>query len=204
MRYLISASQVSTEHWYATFPDAFSFSHLEVVQPHDQVWIVIDEGWQKLVSSVVERGAHAIIMTLTDNSREAAIAFALGARAYVHVLASPAHFIQVSEVVERGGVWIGSDLMKTFIAAAALDESSSSVASEPSISISVLTERERQVAECVAQGANNKEIARTLDITERTVKAHLGAIFEKLSVRDRLHLALIMKEHAHRKVTVSF
>ncbi|WP_341643525.1 helix-turn-helix domain-containing protein [Thauera sp. SDU_THAU2] len=37
---------------------------------------------------------------------------------------------------------------------------------------------------------SNKEVARLLGITERTVKAHLGAIFEKLGVRDRLQLAL--------------
>ena len=55
-----------------------------------------------------------------------------------------------------------------------------------------LTEREREVAIAVAQGASNKEIARQLDITERTIKAHVGAILEKLGVRDRLQLSLIV------------
>lgn len=53
-----------------------------------------------------------------------------------------------------------------------------------------LTERERLVALAVAEGQSNKEVARRLDITERTVKAHLGAIFRKLGVRDRLQLIL--------------
>ncbi len=54
-----------------------------------------------------------------------------------------------------------------------------------------LTERELQVARLIAQGASNKEIARQLDITERTVKAHVAALLEKCSARDRLQLSLI-------------
>jgi DNA-binding NarL/FixJ family response regulator len=55
-----------------------------------------------------------------------------------------------------------------------------------------LTDREKQVASTLAGGASNKEIARALGITERTVKAHVGAILEKLQVRDRLQLSLIV------------
>ena len=55
-----------------------------------------------------------------------------------------------------------------------------------------LTARELMVAEQVAHGASNREIAQRLEITERTVKAHLSAIFEKLEVRDRVQLALRM------------
>lgn len=54
----------------------------------------------------------------------------------------------------------------------------------------LLSERELQAAKLVAGGASNKEIADQLAITERTVKAHLSAIFEKLGVRDRLQLSL--------------
>jgi DNA-binding NarL/FixJ family response regulator len=53
-----------------------------------------------------------------------------------------------------------------------------------------LSGREAEVAREVVAGRSNKEIARVLGITERTVKAHLGAIFAKLGVRDRLQLAL--------------
>lgn len=46
------------------------------------------------------------------------------------------------------------------------------------------------MAKLVAGGASNKEIAGQLSITERTVKAHLSAVFEKLGLRDRLQLSL--------------
>jgi DNA-binding NarL/FixJ family response regulator len=55
--------------------------------------------------------------------------------------------------------------------------------------LATLTQRELEVARLIADGASNKEVGRALDISERTVKAHAGAIFEKLGARDRLHLA---------------
>jgi len=47
----------------------------------------------------------------------------------------------------------------------------------------------------VRLGENNKMIARELDISERTVKAHLSAIFRKLDIQNRLHLALYFNEN---------
>lgn len=58
--------------------------------------------------------------------------------------------------------------------------------------LDVLSQRERQVAEAASRGSTNKEIARTMGITERTVKAHLSAVFEKLDVRDRMQLSLLV------------
>lgn len=67
-----------------------------------------------------------------------------------------------------------------------------------------LTDREYEIAIRVGRGESNKQIAFSLDITERTVKAHLTNIFEKLGVTDRLNVALIMsaeKREEHRKVS---
>ncbi len=48
-----------------------------------------------------------------------------------------------------------------------------------------LTEREREVLEAVARGERSKEIAVRLGISERTVKAHLASIYNKLGVDSR-------------------
>ena len=63
-------------------------------------------------------------------------------------------------------------------------------ASAPLPGLDTLSAREREVAEAVAEGLTNKQVAARLGITERTVKAHLATVFEKTGVRDRLQLAL--------------
>ena len=57
-----------------------------------------------------------------------------------------------------------------------------------------LTGRERAVADLIGLGANNAEIAKRLNMSERTVKAHLTSIFQQLNVRDRVQLALVMNQ----------
>lgn len=61
-------------------------------------------------------------------------------------------------------------------------------------SLEDLTRREYEIAMLVQCGESNKKIALQLDITERTVKAHLTEIFRKLHVSDRIKLVLIMKD----------
>ena len=67
------------------------------------------------------------------------------------------------------------------------------ISSSNAVSLDELTKRERQVANAVADGLSNREIAARLSISERTVKARLTSVFQKLSVRDRVQLALLLR-----------
>jgi DNA-binding NarL/FixJ family response regulator len=58
-----------------------------------------------------------------------------------------------------------------------------------------LSPREREVLSLVAQGLANKQIARRLGITERTVKAHVGSVFRRIGVADRTSAALWARDH---------
>jgi DNA-binding NarL/FixJ family response regulator len=58
-----------------------------------------------------------------------------------------------------------------------------------------LTTREREVLELLTHGYANKQIARRLGIAERTVKAHLGRVFQAIGVSDRTQAALWAQEH---------
>jgi DNA-binding NarL/FixJ family response regulator len=58
-----------------------------------------------------------------------------------------------------------------------------------------LTPREREVLGLVGQGMANKQIARRLEITERTVKAHRTSVFQRIGVTDRVQAALWARQH---------
>jgi DNA-binding NarL/FixJ family response regulator len=58
-----------------------------------------------------------------------------------------------------------------------------------------LTERETEVLTAVREGLSNKQIARRLAISEKTVKSHLGRIFQRLGVTDRTQAAVWASRH---------
>ncbi len=57
-----------------------------------------------------------------------------------------------------------------------------------------LTERELEVLRCVARGLTNREIAQTLDVTDRTVAFHVSNVLEKLGVASRVKAAMWARE----------
>jgi DNA-binding NarL/FixJ family response regulator len=61
-----------------------------------------------------------------------------------------------------------------------------------------LSEREREVLGCVAEGLPNKLIARRLGISEKTVKTHLTRVFQQIGVTDRTQAALWAKDNLSR------
>jgi DNA-binding NarL/FixJ family response regulator len=61
--------------------------------------------------------------------------------------------------------------------------------------IGALTGREREVLALLADGRSNREIARMLTVSEKTVKTHVSAILAKLGVADRTQAALLAVRH---------
>ena len=61
--------------------------------------------------------------------------------------------------------------------------------------LSVLSSKELEVAQLVAKGDSNKEISKQLDIQLVTVKKHIGNIFTKLKVKDRVSLAIFINKN---------
>lgn len=95
----------------------------------------------------------------------------------------------VLSVVDSGEIWGG----KHFIQQLILQSAGTVVSSHNNLE--GLSEREQSVAKLIAKGLSNKQIASEMDITERTVKAHLTSIFKKTDTRDRLALALLAQNH---------
>lgn len=156
------------------------------------VWLSTDlPDWPQAVRELRDAGAQVVVLSLIPDVNEVAQALDLGARGYAHAWSAPVLLRQIAAVVEQGGHWVGSEMMKRLVMAATRIPPTEAEEDREML-LAMLTGREREVALAVSDGKNNKEIARELDITERTVKAHLAAVFQKLGVRDRLHLALKM------------
>ncbi len=168
----------------------------------DIIWLRLEQ--EMPVAMQIERLAPklrlipCVVLSDLPTDEEALAAFAAGARGYCNTHAAAQMLIQVAAVVLQGGLWIGESLMQRLVSATSrLQALPSSATTEKNGDWSkTLTDREEQVARTLAGGASNKEIARALGITDRTVKAHVGAILEKLQVRDRLQLSLIVNGRA--------
>ncbi|HEY9281258.1 MAG TPA: response regulator transcription factor [Eoetvoesiella sp.] len=115
---------------------------------------------------------------------EAAVALAAGASAYLHAY-SPAEAIdRILHSVAAGDIWVGRSLVTRML------REINRRLPEHGEWAQKLTVREKEVAQRAAMGLPNQDIADALGISERTVRAHLSAVFEKLNVSDRLLLAL--------------
>ena len=98
-------------------------------------------------------------------------------------------------------MWLGPDLLQRFVSSA--NDALQRRPAPPTLPAPAgpsrvtrawasLTPREAAVARAVSAGRSNREVAELMFISERTVKVHLGVVFEKLGVRDRLQLVLHM------------
>ena len=118
-----------------------------------------------------------------------------GARGYCNVHIDPRLLLKAVETVQLGEVWIGRRLIDRLVSMVG-GAAATRIDAECGVDLDALTPREQEIALQVGGGCSNKVIAQRLGITERTVKAHLGSVFGKLGVRDRLQLALLVTGRA--------
>lgn len=201
--FLRSATAQPSTRWLDAFPEGLCCEPGELLataNPPDVIWISTALcAWEERVSSLARELPQCplVVVSLAPDGDEAVRAFDRGARGYCHGLSVPALMREVALVVRHGGLWIGPELMGRVIGAA-----KRALPAPPPRDLhpAGLSAREAEVAREVAAGHSNKEIAAKLGIAERTVKAHLSGIFEKLDVRDRLQLVLRFAGHLDQSV----
>lgn len=190
--WFVSSRRGDVPRWHSAFPDGQLTGTEQArarVQHGDHAWLMTDcPEWPAMASSLASQGAIVLALSLAPSEQEAMLALQSGARGYAHALLAPNLLQQAALVTANQGVWVPAELLNRVLGATFKGLGGAERVSQELLS--ELTERERAVAMAVAEGVSNKEVARRLNITERTVKAHLGAVFRKTGVRDRMQLLL--------------
>ncbi len=148
------------------------------------------ESLSAILPALLPRQGRTVVLADEPSDALTLEALSSGAAGCCNTHAAPEVLVQVATVVENGGLWVGQNLLQQLIGSTARILSRRNPEPAPDALPDTLSEREKQVAHLVAAGSSNKEIANRLNIAERTVKAHMTAIFDKTGARDRLQLSL--------------
>jgi DNA-binding NarL/FixJ family response regulator len=128
---------------------------------------------------------HVVVLTSFEDKRRILDALEAGAVGYLLKDANPAEIAVAVRAAAAGGSPLDPKAARVLLESARGD-------GRPTAS---LTPREREVLVLVADGLANKNIARRLGISERTVKAHLTNVFQAINVVDRTQAALWAREN---------
>ncbi len=142
--------------------------------------------WLPRLAQAAPRAAILILTALRDRARDEE-ALRAGARGLLLKDAPPDVLLKAIRSVAAGALWFDPRSL-------AAQRAEPPSVPEPA-GILDLTARERDVVALVAEGMRNEEVGRRLGISEKTVRNHLTAAFQKLGVSGRLELVLLAARH---------
>lgn len=144
---------------------------------------------ESMISNLRRAAPRTRILVIARRTADETIESVLraGASGLVGDDAEFATLVRAIQVVGEGELWANRR-----IAARVLERLTA--VSAPVASLKNLTKREVEIADGVAQGLRNKDIAQQLNISEATVKSHLNTIFRRLKIEGRLALAMLAQE----------
>jgi DNA-binding NarL/FixJ family response regulator len=142
-----------------------------------------------VLTELKARDSKARVLVLTSATQPASASLALrsGAAGVVYKDVDPDALVRAIRSVHDGHMLLAPE------AAGSLVRNGGGW--NPVAGLDALTGREREVLAEIAKGRSNREIARALNVSEKTVKAHVSAVLAKLGVQDRTQAALIAVRH---------
>ncbi len=129
-----------------------------------------------------------IILTASECEQTLVNSFKAGAKGFVVKGVTGSQLLEIIFAVQRGGTYAEPRLASAFFAHQRPD---AEAAQNPA---DLLTARENEILERVAEAMTNKEIANCYNITEKTVKHYMTNILQKLNVRNRVEAALVAEK----------
>ena len=202
-----SADPLQAEQWkIALTPEhkilmVSDLQHINEHLSHAAILVVDANLLESGISPLIELIEHQLKILIIGShwsDQQQIDALILGCAGYFETVAADKLLLKAINRLLKGDIWIQRHLVPHVIRA--LSELNQNLQTQQarhsnnSKKLTLLSNRELEVANLIKTGGNNKEIARQLNISERTVKAHLTSIFNKLEIHDRLHLALFLKE----------
>ena len=159
---------------------------------------LLEKPIERQVGDIVNAASSARVIVLTPvfiEDEEIALLKA-GAKGCCRRGIDPDSLQQVLTVTANGGVWVTRSLLPRLVSELRkyVDTHRKPPETPAHDALAELTQREREIVRLIVEGASNKEVASSLNISERTVKGHLSNVFQKLGVADRLKLVLLVRE----------
>ena len=144
---------------------------------------------------LLDRGtpARIIVLTTFDTDDMVVTALSYGAAGFLLKDTSPADLVDAVRRVAAGQPILSPSVTAQLIATVTRPRDEA-VQRSARARLARLTEREREVAEAVSEGLTNAEIADRLHLGVATVKTHVGALFSKLEVTNRVQIARCLHE----------
>ena len=132
-----------------------------------------------------------VMLTVSEREDDVAASLKAGARGYILKGVSARDLVAAVQSIHKGESYVTPTLAANLLlewreGPGAMDM--------PTTRLDDLTGRERQILELLTTGCSNKEIARELDLSEKTVKHYMTNILQKLQVRNRVEAALMAQK----------
>ena len=141
----------------------------------------------------INRQLPVVMLTVSEDAEDLKEAFVLGARGYLVKNIDADYLVNSIRKIVAGESVMSPEMTSKFVNGIRAKHLSLMPEVRPE-TVRSLTERERQILGCLAQGASNREMAQMLNMSESTVKAHLQRIMRRFDFSSRVQAAVFAAE----------
>ena len=186
------------QHWENALSESYATVHIDnfpslieyLDSNNDSKMILFDEmSISNIHEALLKLKEYCFLKILLFNVspevHHASTLLSEGIKGYENSFLNQDNLLKMISHIEEGSNWLFTDLTHYIINKYIKHNSNH----EPEL-MSMLTEKEKDIALMIADGLSNKEIAKREKIALSTVKGHISHIFEKTGVSDRISLAL--------------
>lgn len=192
--YFVSSSDTVLEHWNKALKKYHPVKIKtinELNRPSGGIvfWDDVTDFDEELRYTLGCDACHIMVCSMTPDFQKGQKLVEMGAKGYGNAMMHESHLQSAYQAIEEGKMWLHPDFIAMLMNQLVQVKPK---AVESHHALEQLSLREREVAVLLAQGMTHNEVAQKLTITVRTIKAHCTSIYEKLQVKDRLALSVLL------------